>query len=360
MATNNFLPFAPTDTGTNLLTQSEYAVASDRTNGNQPGVASSKLNNKAIRQSAFITSQFAQFVSDQSNTDVLDDALPVKLLAQINATIKPLAPTVTSYLSGSGTHYLTYIFFIASGSATAGATYTNNGFTFTVKSTVASAVQISLSGTGAPTASGTLTKASGTGDSTLTFYARRAPISLEATLVGGGAGGGGGTNGTDGGAGGDTTFGAATAGGGLGGGAGNAPAITKGIGGTGSLGGLNGVAFIGNSGTAGIVAAALNSNAGDGGAGYFGGSGVGYYSSAGAAGKANTGSGGAGGSTSANSQNAGSGGGAGGNVFLYLSNLATSYAYSIGSGGTAGTGGTNGLAGGAGGSGIVIVEEAYQ
>jgi len=48
MATNNFLPFSPTDTGTNLLTQVEYAAATDRTIGNQPGVASSKLNNKAI------------------------------------------------------------------------------------------------------------------------------------------------------------------------------------------------------------------------------------------------------------------------------------------------------------------------
>ena len=50
MGTNNFLPFCPTDSGTNLLTQGEYAVIATRTTGNQPGIASSKLNNKAIRQ----------------------------------------------------------------------------------------------------------------------------------------------------------------------------------------------------------------------------------------------------------------------------------------------------------------------
>jgi len=74
MGTNNFLTFCPTDSGTNLLTQSEYAIAADRTVGNQPGVASSKLVNKAIRQSAFITSQIAQYLANKLNANVLDDA----------------------------------------------------------------------------------------------------------------------------------------------------------------------------------------------------------------------------------------------------------------------------------------------
>lgn len=87
MSINNFLPFAPTDTGTNLLTQSQYAAASDRTNGNQPGVASSKLNNKALRQSAFITSQFAQWISNVLAQDVLDDGVPANLLAQLYAAL---------------------------------------------------------------------------------------------------------------------------------------------------------------------------------------------------------------------------------------------------------------------------------
>ena len=54
-----------------------------------------------------------------------------------------------------------------------GATYTNNGFTFTVQgaSIVAGSGIISTSGTGAPAASGVLTKSAGTGDATINFSA---------------------------------------------------------------------------------------------------------------------------------------------------------------------------------------------
>lgn len=86
MASNNILPFCPTDTGTNLLTQVAYAAASDRTNGNQPGVASSKLNNKAVRQSSFVSSQIAQYISNTINQDVLDDGNTATLLGQIQNT----------------------------------------------------------------------------------------------------------------------------------------------------------------------------------------------------------------------------------------------------------------------------------
>jgi hypothetical protein len=62
-----------------------------------------------------------------------------------------------------------YTFTVSSANATAGATYTNNGNTFTVQTTIVSATQLLVTGTGAPTTSGTLTKSSGTGDSTITF-----------------------------------------------------------------------------------------------------------------------------------------------------------------------------------------------
>lgn len=65
----------------------------------------------------------------------------------------------------------TYIFTITSGNATVGATYTNNAQTFTVLETIASQVTLVTSGTGAPAASGTLTKSAGTGDATITFSA---------------------------------------------------------------------------------------------------------------------------------------------------------------------------------------------
>ena len=64
-----------------------------------------------------------------------------------------------------------YVFTCSSANATVGATYTNNGKTFTVLATIAAGTTLLCSGTGAPTPSGTLTKATGTGDATITFSA---------------------------------------------------------------------------------------------------------------------------------------------------------------------------------------------
>lgn len=190
MATNNMLPFCPTDTGTNLLSQGDYAVATDRTNGNQPGVASSKLVNKALRQSSVMASQLAQAVSDLTGADILDNGQSAPILGALNAALAFL-PMYRENFTSSGTYYKSYYFFISSGSATAGATYTNNSATFTVVTTVASGTLIHMKGTGAPAASGTLTKSGGTGDNTLTFYAARAPIQVYVQVVGAGGGGGG-------------------------------------------------------------------------------------------------------------------------------------------------------------------------
>ncbi len=62
-----------------------------------------------------------------------------------------------------------YLFVIASANATIGATYTNNGITFTVVATIAAGLQLKCTGAGAPTSVGTLTKTSGTGDATISF-----------------------------------------------------------------------------------------------------------------------------------------------------------------------------------------------
>ena len=74
-----------------------------------------------------------------------------------------------------------YVFTCSAASATAGATYTNNAQTFTVLYTIAGGTKLVCSGTGAPTASGTLTKASGTGDATITFSAKVSSI-LDLTI----------------------------------------------------------------------------------------------------------------------------------------------------------------------------------
>lgn len=116
---NNFLPFCPTDTGTNLLTQSEYALASDRTNGNQPGVASSKLNNKAIRQATFVTSQLAQWISNVLGADTLDNGDAAAFLAQIYSSFAPNAsPSIKnlSFTTSVGSSALTIALKTQSGS----------------------------------------------------------------------------------------------------------------------------------------------------------------------------------------------------------------------------------------------------
>lgn len=65
----------------------------------------------------------------------------------------------------------TYTFTIPSSSITAGTVYTNNGHTFTVVSTTSSSTSLVCTGTGAPTASGTLTFVSGSPSGNLSFSA---------------------------------------------------------------------------------------------------------------------------------------------------------------------------------------------
>lgn len=72
MATNDFKPFA-TGSGANVLSQADYLALSALLTGFQSGKASSAQVNKALRQSTFIASALAQFVSDKAGVDVLDD-----------------------------------------------------------------------------------------------------------------------------------------------------------------------------------------------------------------------------------------------------------------------------------------------
>jgi hypothetical protein len=280
--------------------------------------------------------------------------------------IRPaLVPNVRRFLSGSGTYNLGYTFVITAGSATAGATYTHNGVTYTVLNTIAGATQIILTGSAAPLPTGTLTKASGTGDATLTFSQYMAPLYLKVTAPGGGGGGGGSGTSVSGGTGtvgGTTTFGIS---------------LITAVGGNGGLG--NGTVSVGGSATinapafgytvpggsgsgAGSASTAGIYHAGGSGAPtMFGGGGPGSNANAGSAAIPNTGSGGGGGGNNGVAgSSAGTGGGAGGTAVAIIPNPAATYAYTVGAGGNAGAAGTSGLAGGAGASGVIIVEEHYQ
>lgn len=77
-ATNEILVFANTDTGTNLLTQAEYSADTQRTNGNQPGTARSKLVNKVLRQTSIVSAGLSQFLADLQATAITDGLTPTE------------------------------------------------------------------------------------------------------------------------------------------------------------------------------------------------------------------------------------------------------------------------------------------
>ena len=354
---NDFLPFCPTDTGTNLLSEADYTASADRTSGNKPGIASSKLNNKAIRQATYIASQIAQLTSNITQTDVLDNATPSQLLAQMMMAFMPLSPVATNHLSGTGNHLLTYYFGTASANATAGATYTNNGSTYTVVTTISAGQLLQMTGPAAPNLSGTLTRLSGTGDATIAFYAYRDAVSMRVRMVGGGAGGqGSGTSPGTPGSGGDTTFGngttVLTAGG--------AAATTPGAA---SIAGATGIGISGGQPSGNGIALGGGAAGGtSGGSSALGGAGRGGEGAVGGAGATNTGGGGGGAGDNGGNVPGGHGGPSGAYVDVTVVNPFNNYTFGVGAGGTGGTAGTGtgAAAGGAGGSGGIWVVEYFQ
>lgn len=361
---NDFLQFA-TSGSANVQSQAAYAADSNRTDGNQPGVASSALNNKALRQANFVTSNLAQIMENFTGASVLDDGVTARFLQTLTATLQRLPPVITKYTSGSGNHNLSYYFFCASASATAGATYTNNGVTFTVSATIASGTLLRATGNGAPAVSGTLTKSGGTGDTTITFYAMRAPLAIHLLMSGGGGGGaGGGTTTPQGTDGNDSTFGTCTASKGLKGDfnqatVGGASTLGSGWVGRNATGGCS-------QGTCSTAANANTMSGGSGGTNIVGGAAgggqcAGIQPGTGLNAPANSGGGGGGGAGGGVvNSTGGAGGSAAGAIDAVNTSPSGSYAYSVGAGGTGGIAGTSGAAGGNGGSGLIIVTELYQ
>jgi|SRR5665213_1285873 len=302
-ATNDFLPFCPTDTGTNLLSQADYAADPQLAIGNQAGVARLELVNKALRQSTYIASCLSQFLANQTGNNVLDDATPSEVITTMNTAFRS-HPTVQRFLSGSGT-------------------YTKP----------ANVLYLRVRAVGGGASGGNSSAATG----------------------------------GDGLAGGDTTFGTSLliAGGGLGGGGGNSGIL--GVGGTPTVNSpaIALVSLSGGTGGAGTTNS-TSGVAGPGGMGassFFGGAGSGNADAVGGDAIVNSGSGGGGGgynpAVSSNIYGA-SGGGAGAYIEAQINSPSATYAYSVGAGGLANSGGSGTLAGGAGGSGFIEVTEYYQ
>ena len=286
-----------------------------------------------------------------------------------------VAPTVQTFLQ---TSYYSFVTTTSTPTYAAGDTYTNNSSTFTVvyASTVSGAslmVAYRSSGTNAPSASGNLTRASGSGTSTIAYSSvaatgtyipptSPAPLWIKVEMVGGGGGGAAaGTSATNGSTANDTTFSSyLTARGGAGGGsdaqggAGGMVAITP----TTGVSILKQVAGGGGATGSGSVTYEMGGN---GGSSALGGAGVGGTNQAtntGTAAAANSGSGG-GGSAGGLAGQMGAGGGSGAFIEAYVSGaaLTTSYTFMVGA---KGAGGTGAYAGGPGGDGALMITEYYQ
>jgi len=285
-----------------------------------------------------------------------------------------VAPTVTN-LTTTGTT-TGYLFTVTSANATVGATYTNNGHTFTVLATIASGTQLYCSGALAPLSSGTLTKSGGTGDATIAFSAALAlatytapsspaPLYLEIDIVGGGAGafGSGSSSGSTPGAGTQTIFGTGLIicpGGGIG-----SYGSTPGLGGAAPTIGAGPIVVHTMKGGDG-QGSTYASSAGTEPCGGMGGSnpigpagGGGPY---GASGNVGTGYGSGGGGAGATTAALYTGGGGGSGAFarVIIASPSATYYYAVGTAGAGGSAGGSGTAGGAGAPGKIKITEKYQ
>lgn len=373
--TNDFQAFA-IGSGANVESQAAYLTDPALPLGQQSGVASSALNNKVLRQASVVASQLAQYICNQLNANVADNGVSAEFLAQLQACIQFMAPVMTRHTSSTGTHNPTYYFFVASANATSGATYTNSTFTFTVAATISTGTILQTTGGGAPAASGTLTKATGTGDSTITYYAYRAPLYMIVDAIGGGGAGAASGTGSPGTAGtsGATTFGTSliTCNGGANGllavpgssgGAVtiSAPAVALlSLAGSPGTGGIN--QQFSSNGSANAMAGGIGGDGPWGGAGPGGTGGGATAAASPAAAQANTGGGGGGGGMPyALTAVAGAGGQSGGYARAMIPTPGGStYAWAVGVGATSATAGTSGQASGAGGSGLIVVAEYFQ
>lgn len=291
---------------------------------------------------------------------VFDDGATLNTISSATVT----APSLQKFTSTGTT--TGYVFTVTSANATVGATYTNNGNTYTVLDTIAAQTRLFCSQAAAPAASGTLTKASGTGDATITFSAATAlgtytlptspaPLYIRVRMVGGGASGSGGGSGAGAGSGGRPSYFGANLLTANGGSASSGGAQNGGVGGSASLGtGPVGLALSGGNGSTAVV----NTQAagGMGGATAFGGSG---HATGGTA-TANTGAGGGGGNAGTGGAGGG-GGGAGGFIDAIITSASATYPYVVGAiQSSVGSAGTGGAPGGGGAAGILEVTEYYQ
>ena len=100
MAQNDFLPFAIA-TGANVMSQDEYSELPAVSTGFVSGLASSMQINKAIRQGTVMASILAQFIVDNTGSDVLDDGDTAPILALLNQAVGNISTAHIATATGS-------------------------------------------------------------------------------------------------------------------------------------------------------------------------------------------------------------------------------------------------------------------
>ena len=100
MAKNDFLPFAIA-TGANVMSQDEYSELPAVSTGFVSGLASSMQINKAIRQGTVMASILAQFIVDNTGSDVLDDGDTAPILALLNKAVGNISTAHIAMATGS-------------------------------------------------------------------------------------------------------------------------------------------------------------------------------------------------------------------------------------------------------------------
>lgn len=368
--TGNAFTLTPSPASTSYSAGQRFDFLAANTNTSTVTVAVSGLAAKAVQDQAGTALSASALIAGRIYSLIYDASGAFRVRELVPKT----SPTLQKFTStGTTTGWL---FTVTSAEAFAADTYTNNGNTYTVLNNVGpGSTVLWVSGASAPTASGTLTRASGSGDATIAFasrvalatYTKPAGVSyLRVRAVGGGGGGGAGGNVTGLLAGADgkmTCFGGSMIQcyGGTGGlsavASGGAAVVGIGATGVGFSGGA-GAGYFSNDGSSNVV----YGTGGYGGSSAFGGAGGGLANGQGTSAATNSGSGGGGGgyTFAAANQRAQSGGGAGGFVDAYVYTPTATYFYAVGTGGAGATLGTNGFAGGAGAAGIILVEEFYN
>lgn len=84
---NEILQFASQDTGSNLLTQTEYDGDAQRIIGHQPGIARSRLENKVLRQASLMAAGLAQFIVDNNDSSVTDGMSAQEVADALSTTV---------------------------------------------------------------------------------------------------------------------------------------------------------------------------------------------------------------------------------------------------------------------------------